>query len=261
MIYGISTLSIIPLRKEPREQSEMVSQLLFGESYKVLKRDNQWLKILTQFDSYTGWINQKLHSGISESSYEHFLRKRQPVLASIIMSIESPGSQPLLVLAGSNLPNYNRENASLEIEGKIYHTRWVHGNTIISEIDHLQQIAEQFLNTPYLWGGRSIFGCDCSGFVQLVYKISGISLERDAIKQAEQGTVVESLSKAKLGDLAFFINDEGQIIHVGLILSTREIIHCSGHVRKDRLDEKGIYNSEIQDYTHRLYRIIRPEIK
>jgi hypothetical protein len=261
MIYGISTLSIIPLRKEPSEQSEMVSQLLFGESYRVLKRKNQWLKILTQFDSYTGWIDQKLYSEISESTYKHFINNPPPVLASLIMSIECKGMHPLHILAGSNLPNYNSENRSLEIEGKIFQTRWVHGNITPKGTDHLPGIAALFLNTPYLWGGRSIFGCDCSGFVQLVYKILGLSLERDAIKQAEQGFVIESLGKSRQGDLAFFVNKESRICHVGLILSPAEIIHCSGYVRKDKIDGKGIYNSETREYTHRLLMIKRPEIK
>jgi len=257
MIYGISTLSIIPLRKEPWEQSEMMSQLLFGESYQVLNAKNQWIQILTQFDNYTGWIDQKLSTVISEPTYDYFTKNRQPVLSSLMMSIQSPGSDPLHILAGSNLPNYNRDNRSLEIEGRIYQILRTHGNAIETGNIYLPEIAGQFLNTPYLWGGRSIFGCDCSGFVQLVYKILGISLDRDAVKQAEQGIVVESLEKSKLGDLAFFVNNKNRICHVGLILSPAEIIHCSGYVRKDKLDEKGIYNSETREYTHKLYIIKR----
>lgn len=259
MKYGISMLSIIPIRKEPREQSEMVSQLLFGECYQVLIIEDHWLKILTQFDHYMGWINRKLFVDLSEFSYNQFQKHQPPVLASLMMSIECQGSPPLNILAGSNLPNYNIEKGFLEIEGKIYYTRWVYGNSIIKGLKNLPQIAGQFLNAPYLWGGRSVFGCDCSGFVQLVYKILGVSLERDSVKQAEQGTVVASLSKSRPGDLAFFINEEGRIYHVGLILSPEEIIHSSGYVRKDKLDETGIYYSETREYTHRLYIIKRPD--
>jgi len=257
MKYGIAWHSIIPMRKEPQEQSEMVSQLMFGESYQVLTENDQWMQIITQYDHYTGWIDSKFYREITESSFNQFQEQYPTVLNSLLMSIERHGAPPLLILAGSTLPGYDRKKDSLGIENEVFHIRWSFGNFGTRGLNTINKTAGQFLNAPYLWGGRSIFGCDCSGFVQVVYKIHGIPLKRDSSQQAEQGEIVTSLANARLGDLAFFANDEGKVYHVGLILSPDEIVHSSGYVHRDRLDETGIFNLETQRYTHKLFIIRR----
>jgi gamma-D-glutamyl-L-lysine dipeptidyl-peptidase len=257
MNYGISLLSIIPMRKEPREQSEMISQLLFGESYQVLHETDNWISILTQFDHYTGWINRKLYVEISESSYHDFSIQYQPVLASMLMIIESSEAPPFSILAGSTLPGFNSEKNLLAIENREFHIRQTIGDALAKNSKSFPAIVNLFMNAPYLWGGRTVFGCDCSGFVQSVYKIMGIALERDSSQQVHQGKPIASMAEAKQGDLAFFANEEGKLCHVGMIFSPDEIVHCSGYVHKDKLDDTGILNATANQYTHRLFAIKR----
>jgi hypothetical protein len=127
----------------------------------------------------------------------------------------------------------------------------------IGEADYISNIAKSYLNVPYLWGGRTHFGIDCSGFTQMVYKLMGINLRRDASLQAEDGTLVDGLTKVKLGDLAFFGAEEGRITHVGIMLNGEQIIHASGKVKIDAIDEEGIYSKELKTYTHKLRLIKR----
>ena len=120
----------------------------------------------------------------------------------------------------------------------------------------MQEIAQSLLNVPYQWGGRSPMGMDCSGFTQVVFKILGKKLLRDAWQQAEQGVLVNFIEEIQPGDLVFFDNEEGRIIHVGIALANHKIIHASGCVRIDNLDHHGIYNTETRKYSHNL-RIIK----
>lgn len=257
MKYGIALHSIIPVRKEPSDQSEMVSQLLFGETYQVPAEEDQWMQIVTEYDQYSGWIDRKLYGEISENYYSQLQKQYQTVQSSLLMNIERRGTPPMLIVAGSTLPGYNKKKDLIEIENETFHVLWTFGEFGDKGLNHVNKTAAHFLNTPYLWGGRSIFGCDCSGFVQVVFKIHGIKLKRDSSQQAEQGETVPSLANARLGDLAFFTDDTGRVYHVGLIISAEEIVHSSGYVHRDRLDEKGIFNLKTRQYTHKLFTIKR----
>jgi gamma-D-glutamyl-L-lysine dipeptidyl-peptidase len=257
MKFGIVLHSLVPIRKEPQEESEMVSQLVFGEGIRVISENDGWTQIITQFDDYPGWIDSRLYREIKYATFNGYQESPPKVLDSLIMSIEKAGSRPRLILAGSNLPGYNRKKDTLVIEDEVLHIRSTFSDFNSKELQEINKTAGYFLNAPYLWGGRSIFGCDCSGFIQMVYKIHGIPLKRDSSQQAKQGEAISSLTDARLGDLAFFANTEGKVYHVGLILSPMEIVHSSGYVHIDRLDETGIYNLETQQYTHRLFSIRR----
>jgi len=248
---------MIPVRAEPKEQSEMVTQLLFGECYLVLNEQDSWYQILTMFDQYQGWIDRKLYEALSKSTVDSLNLHTTSVLSSVVARVGQPGKPSFFIVAGSNLPGYDSEKATIHIENRTFQLHRILHDPVFKQITSISDTAEQFLHAPYLWGGRSPFGFDCSGFVQIVYKIHGKPLKRDAAQQAEQGKKLDSLSDAKLGDLAFFTNNKGLINHTGLILSSGQIIHCSGYVRKDKIDEKGIYNSEVSEYTHRLHKIIR----
>jgi cell wall-associated NlpC family hydrolase len=127
----------------------------------------------------------------------------------------------------------------------------------IGETENIAVAATSFLNTPYLWGGRTHFGIDCSGFTQAVFKLQGINLLRDASQQVDQGYAINLLQETKLGDLAFFENQEGNIVHVGILLNNEKIIHASGRVKIDFIDEKGIFSEELKRYTHKLKAIKR----
>lgn len=250
MQYGISTLAIIPLRAEASERSEMVSQLLFGETYQVLEWQEKWVKIVTAFDEYEGWISRVQ---VSLLNYEDYLtlQTSKPIFTTQLVTIANKQTDNSLLYlpAGSTLPFY--ENGSSWIENEVF------GVNHVGEIEtELTATAKSYLNTPYLWGGRTHFGIDCSGFTQNVFKQHGIQIKRDASQQAEQGSVVDFLPAAQAGDLAFFDNEEGRIVHVGIMLNHEQIIHASGRVKIDRIDGQGIYSDELKKHTHKL-RIIK----
>ncbi|HLO59963.1 MAG TPA: C40 family peptidase [Bacteroidales bacterium] len=256
--YGISLLSIIPMRSDPAEEAEMVSQLLFGEHYEIQNERDGFFEIKNRYDNYTGWIDCSMHSSLTAEFYHHLeSEKNQPVQTCLIMSIEQTGYPPMQIVAGSTLPGLNTKKNSFEIDGITFHIRWSFEKFAIKGFESINKTAAYFLNTPYLWGGRTTFGCDCSGFIQNLFKIHGISLQRDADQQAEQGRLVPDVREAQPGDVAFFADDEGNVVHVGMVISPSEIIHSSGYVHIDRLDEKGIFNLKRQEYSHTLHSIKR----
>lgn len=253
MHYGICNLSIIPLRIEPTDTSEMVSQLLFGEHFKVLEIRKNWSKIRIAFDNYEGWVDNKQYEEISEETFSN-IENSNPVLAAEIIDFATKTDQSFFTIPlGSSLPFYNNQNLILnttnyQYEGKILKEK-LPKETII-------EIAYIFLNTPYLWGGKSPFGIDCSGFTQMVYKLCGHKLLRDASQQATQGDVLSFIEESEPGDLAFFDNNEGIITHVGIIMNDNYIIHAHGKVRIDRIDHSGIFNIDTQKHSHKL-RVIK----
>ncbi len=256
MKYGVATLSVVPMRKEPREQSEMISQVLFGEHFEILDYEGSWIKIRLAFDAYIGWIDQKLSAPLSTRYYNYLNSKNAFVLADFVKEISSKEFGKQFLSAGSSLPNYKMKLA-FRIAPVSYR---LHGRPDLIEPDTFRteviRLAKTFLNVPYLWGGRSSFGLDCSGFVQLVYKILGIPLPRDAKDQVKLGRTENFINEAKPGDLVFFDNEEGRIIHVGLLLDAGRIIHASGKVRIDLIDHAGICNIDTGKYTHSL-RVIK----
>jgi cell wall-associated NlpC family hydrolase len=225
MMYGICLLSVIPMRSEASDQSEMVNQVLYGETFDILQQEEKWSKIRLHHDSYEGWIDHKQYQTTDKKAdYKNivnklFVNKNKQIL-------------PLGALTGFEvMPNPNT----------------------------IADTAKLFLNTPYLWGGRTCLGIDCSGFTQMVFRAHRIFIPRDAYQQAEVGKIIQ-LADAQSHDLAFFANANGKIIHVGIILKNSKntrIIHASGKVRIDILDPKGIFNEETGNYTHILYSVKR----
>ncbi|TRX00824.1 C40 family peptidase [Flavobacterium gawalongense] len=250
-MFGICNLAIIPLRFEPSDRSEIVSQVLFGEHFEILEQLKQWSRIKMQYDDYEGWIDSKQFQLISESSFNQLSEDAIILNADLIEYITAPNNLLIPIPLGSSISflNYNDINTSnFDFEG-----------TKISGIkpkEGLINTAFLYLNAPYLWGGKTPFGIDCSGFTQMVYKLNGYKLLRDASQQATQGEPLSFIEESEPGDLAFFDNEEGNIIHVGIIMEDNYIIHASGKVRIDRLDHLGIYNAEINKHTHKL-RVIK----
>jgi len=249
MKFGICTLNSIPLRVDASDTSEMVSQLLFGEHFKVLETKKQWLYVKLDFDGYQGWLDSKQVEKITEEYYLE-LKESTTIFSNELINFATTENDKLIPLSvGATLPNYkngtfNINNKSFSFDGKVIESSLTKDNII--------KTAFIYLNAPYLWGGKSPFGIDCSGFTQMVYKLNGVRLFRDASQQAKQGVVLSFIEESEPGDLAFFDNDEGKITHVGIILANNFIIHASGKVRLDRLDQSGIYNEETNRHTHKL---------
>lgn len=252
-MYAICNLGIVPLRAKPSDQSEMINQILFGECFTILEKEKYWSKVKLSFDDYEGYVDNKQFEEISEDEFFK-LKDNNPIYSGeYIDFIKSHNNYFLTIPLGARLPYFSNNNFLLNstkfsFEGTIFS-----GKLPKSEII---QKAYIFLNTPFLWGGKTPFGIDCSGFTQLVYKLCGYKLQRDADKQARQGEVLSFIEESEPGDLAFFDNEEGEIIHVGIILKDYHIIHAHGKVRIDTLDHSGIFNIDLQTHTHKL-RVIK----
>jgi cell wall-associated NlpC family hydrolase len=246
MQYGICNLSIVPLRFEPSDKTELVSQVLYGDYFKVLEQRKSWSKIRLAFDKYEGWIDNKQYLEIFEEQYKK-LHHETPILTyDLIDFVQDENSQLYAIPLGSALNGLSILSHNHE------------GQTVnaIKTKDALIETAFLYLNTPYLWGGKTPFGIDCSGFTQMVYKLNGYKLRRDASQQAMQGDALSFIEESEPGDLAFFDNADGEIVHVGIIMKDNYIIHAHGKVRIDRLDHSGIYNAEKGEHTHKL-RVIK----
>ncbi len=257
MSYGICVYSCIPAKKEASHSSEMVSQLLFGERYEVIKQEGDWLQIVTSFDHYPCYIHHKQHQILSEKEYTELEKHKTVYVKDLVQTVFNKAENAHFpVTIGSHLPHFNQGDFSIAASPFHYD-----GSQAISDqrktAKDLLDTAFLFLHAPYLWGGRSPFGIDCSGFTQLVYKLNGFVLPRDAYQQVELGKPLGFVEEAEAGDLAFFDNEDGRIVHVGILLNNKEIIHASGSVRIDKFDHYGIFNQQQnRGYTHTL-RVIK----
>ena len=250
-MFGICNLAIVPVRSEPSDRSEIVTQLLFGEHLEVLERQNQWTRIRIQFDGYEGWVDSKQYQIISEANFNQLSNETIILNADLIDYITAPENLLLPIPLGASLSFLN--NNEINISNFDFEGTKTSG---IKPKGTLINTAFMYLNAPYLWGGKTPFGIDCSGFTQMVYKLNGYKLTRDASTQALEGEALSFIEESEPGDLAFFDNDEGNIIHVGIIMENNYIIHASGKIRIDRLDHLGIYNPELNKHTHKL-RVIK----
>lgn len=246
MQYGICNLSIVPLRLEPSDVSELVSQVLYGDYFKILEQRKSWSKIRLGFDKYEGWIDNKQYLEILKEQYQALHAETPKLSTDLVEFVKDASNQLYPIPIGSCLNGLSLLNH--------FHD----GNFVQDKFpkDHIIKTAFLYLNSPYLWGGKTPFGIDCSGFTQMVYKLNGHKLFRDASQQATQGEALSFIEESDPGDLAFFDNNEGQIIHVGIIMKDNFIIHAHGKVRIDRLDHSGIYNVEKRTHTHKL-RVIK----
>lgn len=247
MSFATCFVPVAPLRAEASHKSEMISQLLFGECVLITDSTKDFLKVMSLYDNYEGWCAKNQLTEVDEIFYQN---NHQKTTTQYLTEAEY-NQQKIYIPSGSFIGCLN--NYQLNIGNTNFVFKENFSNT--SKIS-IEEIMFSYLNTPYLWGGKSVFGIDCSGFVQQVYKTLKVLLKRDAYQQAEQGISVGFLQEAIMGDLAFFDNEEGKIIHVGILLNEETIIHASGNVRIDKIDNVGIINSQTKQRTHNL-RIIK----
>ena len=243
MLNGICLLPLIPMRKKKSDKSEMINQILFGETFKILKKTTNWSLIELKHDKYQGWIDNKQYHLTKHGNKEFFISNKKNANIKI-----NSINQPLIL--GSLIP----KKKTLREEFKVSE------NLIFSKMKPVNswfvKIAKKYLNTPYLWGGRTHLGIDCSGYTQIVYRCFDINLPRDSYQQIKKGTPVLNFKNSQIGDLAFFGTSK-KITHVGIILDENKIIHASGKVRIDLLDKEGIFNIHSNSYTHKLQAIKR----
>ncbi len=253
-MFAICNLSLVPVRREPSDKSEMVSQLLFGETVELINKQDNWRKIKMLYDGYIGWIDKKQIVPVAENEIKKIETSGIFTSGDLVQIAIWEKNQICPLVLGSSLPVYNDHKFFIGSTEYIFD-----GNVIDVCSPNYTRILENaymYLNAPYLWGGRSPFGIDCSGFTQMVFKLCGISLPRDTGQQVELGVTINLIEESKTGDLVFFDNAEGKISHVGIIIPGNQIIHASGKVRIDRIDHQGIYNDEMKNYSHNL-RVIK----
>lgn len=246
MSYGIGNLGMVPMRLEPSDTSEMVSQLIYGDIFKIIDSRKNWIKIRLNFDRYEGWIDKKQYQSISEEEFTAI--SSQPIISNtdLIEFVNEENNSLITIPFGASLNGLSVMKHKFE----------GHRTEGLTHKSNLINTALTYVNSPYLWGGKTPFGIDCSGFTQMVYKINGYKILRDASQQATMGEALSFIEESEPGDLAFFDNNEGVITHVGIIMQDHYIIHAHGKVRIDRIDHTGIFNTDLKQYTHKL-RVIK----
>lgn len=265
MGYGISLHSIVPVRAEAREAAEQNTQMLFGELCQIINHKSQttnpkWTHVRLESDGQEGWVDEKMLTPMSEEEYTTYreaLKSAAMVAFPMAYAMSENNGQTIPLTAGTKLTHY--QDGRFEVLGvgfRIDPTMVVTSPRELNQ-DSLLQTVRFFLNVPYLWGGKNALGMDCSGFTQVVMSLFGRLLKRNASEQATQGEEVASLVQAKAGDLAFFDHEDGRISHVGIVIDAERIIHCSGRVKVEKIDNTGIYNAERGEYTHHLVTLRR----
>jgi gamma-D-glutamyl-L-lysine dipeptidyl-peptidase len=232
MNFGICNLSIVPCRREPSDKSELVTQLLFGDHFWIMETQGSWCKIKIAYDDYECWIDKKQFQPIAQQTYD-ILSATDIFCTNELVQVITNGE------------------CIIENQTYLYDGAYINGHLPFTKTG-IVETAMMYLNSPYLWGGKTPFGIDCSGLTQIVYKLNGIKLLRDASQQATQGETLSFVEEAEPGDLAFFDNEEGHIVHVGIVMEDNKIIHASGKVRIDGFDHHGIFNTDRKNYSHQL---------
>ena len=263
--FVINNCPVTPVREEPSEAAEQATQLLFGEVCEVVDHLPRWTKIRSTMDGQTGWVSAKMVTPVSDEAKKQWGDEAMGVVAvPMAVATDIATDEKRMLTIGTRLPNY--ADGTFTVLGKQYQidpscVYEIKGEKVEVKGEEIVRVAKTLLNVPYLWGGKNMMGYDCSGFVQTVYSVFGINLLRNAREQVTQGEVVNSLAESQPGDLVFFDHSDRdpnatRITHVGMLISPTQVIHCSGCVHIDRIDEMGVYLSN-GEMTHHLVQIKR----
>lgn len=252
MNVGSCLLSVVPVRAEPSGKSVMVNQLLFGDRFSIVEQQQKWVKIITLHDQYEGWCESNQLNFLPDSMLQDALP--QSLVGSVTASFVNKQQSITLVYGSSLSLNENQ----LKVNETLYTLDQGEITPLLpADGQNLVNVTMKLVGSPYLWGGRSPFGIDCSGLIQVAFKMVGVYLPRDAWQQAQHpGEYIDLIAESQAGDVAFFDNEEGKIIHTGILTGNGTIIHASGRVRIDTIDHQGIFNHELGAYSHKL-RIIK----
>ncbi|MGI4738945.1 MAG: NlpC/P60 family protein [Janthinobacterium lividum] len=260
MNHGICALSAVPVRAEPTDRAELVTELLFGECYTVLQAQGNWLRIEAAADHYLGWIDAKQHRPVSDTYFTAWGAQDHPRVLDVVQVVSSADQRQPITL-GCRLPFFDGMTLRLGDDNPLFFngtaTNLANACPPERQLAVLRKLGQQFLKAPYVWGGKNIFGIDCSGLMQTLFGLVGVQLPRDAKQQISLGEPVDFVTQARPGDLAFFDNADGAIVHVGVMMDDGLLLHASGEVRLDPLDHHGIFSRERQKYSHKLRLIKR----
>ncbi|MGI4833888.1 MAG: NlpC/P60 family protein [Janthinobacterium lividum] len=260
MNHGICALSAVPVRAEPTDRAELVTELLFGECYTVLQTQSNWLRVEAAADHYLGWLDLKQHLPVSARYFQAWLAQDHPRVLDVVQVVsDATTRQP--VTMGCRLPFFDGMTLRLGDDRPLFYngpaTNPAQPGAPERQVHLLRKMGQHYLKAPYVWGGKNIFGLDCSGLMQSLFGLVGVQLPRDARQQIALGQPVDFVTQARPGDLAFFDNAEGAIVHVGMVYDDGLILHAHGEVRLDPLDHHGIFNQGRQKYSHKLRLIKR----
>ncbi len=255
MKHGICQVVVSPGRAEPADQAEIKMQLVFGDLVYVIEVKDNWTQLKMAKYDYTCWVDTKHICRLEEKEFSQIYEQKEIRVKDITSSlINTKNNEVTHLVKGCLLPNYDNQTISFGDNNFNFLGNTNHG--LETKKEEITKTSLEYLNSPYLWGGNSPYGIDCSGLTQMSYALHGIQIPRDACDQATIGETVSFLAEAEPGDLIYFDNSEGKITHVGILLEGNKIIHASGHVRIDKIDHQGIYREDWEKYTHNL-RIIK----
>ncbi|QKG54744.1 C40 family peptidase [Hymenobacter sp. BRD67] len=253
-------MSAVPVRAEPTDRAELVTELLFGECYTVLLAQGHWLRIESAADSYLGWMDYKQHRPVSEAYFAAWQAQDHPRVLDVVQVVSNATMRQPITL-GCRLPFFDGMTLRVGDDNSLFYngpaTNPAQPATPERQLALLRKMSQHFLRAPYVWGGKQVFGLDCSGLMQTLFGLIGVQLPRDARQQIALGVPVDFVTQARPGDLAFFDNADGNIVHVGLVFDDGLILHAHGEVRLDPLDHNGIFNRDRKRYSHNLRLIKR----